>query len=65
MAKLKAFSTTLTEEEIRDILSESNADTSSEVDFEAFLRVSDLFLHFYVVYFYLMSKNNGIGTTGI
>ncbi|XP_021906098.1 fimbrin-1-like isoform X1 [Carica papaya] len=38
MAKLKAFSTTLTEEEIRDILSESNADTSSEVDFEAFLR---------------------------
>lgn len=39
MVKLKAFSTTLTEDEIRKILSESYGDTNDEIDFETFLRV--------------------------
>lgn len=40
MAKLKAFSTMFTEEDIKGILAELHADTSAEIDFEAFLRVS-------------------------
>ncbi|XP_022753076.1 fimbrin-1-like isoform X2 [Durio zibethinus] len=39
MVKLKAFSTMLTEDEIRQILSESYSDMSNEIDFETFLRV--------------------------
>ncbi|XP_022716815.1 fimbrin-1-like [Durio zibethinus] len=39
MVKLKAFSTMLTEEEIRQILCESYSDMSNEIDFETFLRV--------------------------
>lgn len=38
MAKLKAFSTMFTEEDIKGILAELHADTSAEIDFEAFLR---------------------------
>ncbi|KAH7544458.1 hypothetical protein JRO89_XS15G0169700 [Xanthoceras sorbifolium] len=38
MVKLKAFSTMFTEEDIKGILAESYADTSDEIDFEAFLR---------------------------
>lgn len=38
MAKLKAFSTMFTEEDIKGILAESYADTGDEIDFEAFLR---------------------------
>ncbi|XP_039027017.1 fimbrin-1-like [Hibiscus syriacus] len=39
MVKLKAFSALLTEDEIRQILGESYSDTSTEIDFETFLRV--------------------------
>ncbi|KAE8734932.1 Fimbrin-3 [Hibiscus syriacus] len=39
MMKLKAFSTLLTEDEIRQILGESYTDMSTEIDFETFLRV--------------------------
>ncbi|WRX28197.1 Calponin homology domain - like 10 [Theobroma cacao] len=39
MVKLKAFSTMLTEDEIRQILDESYSDMSNEIDFETFLRV--------------------------
>ncbi|XVE80461.1 hypothetical protein DITRI_Ditri14bG0141500 [Diplodiscus trichospermus] len=39
MVKLKAFSTMLTEDEIRQILGESYTDMSIEIDFETFLRV--------------------------
>ncbi|GMJ05056.1 fimbrin 1, ARABIDOPSIS THALIANA FIMBRIN 1 [Hibiscus trionum] len=39
MVKLKAFSALLTEDEIRQILGESYTDMSTEIDFEAFLRV--------------------------
>lgn len=38
MAKLKAFSTMFTEEDIKGILAESYADPGDEIDFEAFLR---------------------------
>lgn len=40
MAKLKAFSTMFTEEDIKGILAESYADPGDEIDFEAFLRVN-------------------------
>ena len=43
MVKLKAFSTMLTEDEIRQILGESYSDMSNEVDFETFLRVSHIY----------------------
>lgn len=39
MAKLKAFRELLSEEEIREILSESYSNISEEIDFETFLRV--------------------------
>lgn len=40
MAKLKAFSTMFTEEDIKGILAESYADPGDEIDFETFLRVN-------------------------
>lgn len=40
MAKLKAFSTMFTEEDIKGILAESYAGAGDEIDFEAFLRVN-------------------------
>lgn len=42
MVMLKAFTTMFTEEQVRDILSELYSDMGSEVDFEAFLKVSYL-----------------------
>lgn len=44
MAKLKAFSSTFKEEDIKGILAESYADSSIEIDFESFLRVSSFCL---------------------
>lgn len=40
LVKLKYFSETFSEEEIGAILAESNSDTSNEINFEEFLRVS-------------------------
>ncbi|XP_022852567.1 fimbrin-5-like [Olea europaea var. sylvestris] len=39
MAKLKAFSDKLNEEEIRRVLEESNSDFTDEIDFEGFLKM--------------------------
>lgn len=55
MAKLKAFTDKLDEEEIKSILKEVGADFSNEIDFESFLRVS-LFLGSLRVFFFLSRK---------
>ena len=44
LAKLKAVTELLTEDEIKNILKESSPDLDEEVDFESFLRVCMLFL---------------------
>lgn len=41
MKKLKAFTEMYSEDEIRGILGDSGTDFTSDVDFEAFLRVSN------------------------
>lgn len=40
MGKLKGLNQVVTEQEIADILAESYPDTTHELDFEAFLRVT-------------------------
>lgn len=60
MAKLKAFSTMYTEEDIKGILAESYSDMDTEIDFEAFLRVCCLYVSvaFYLYSFYPLSITN-------
>lgn len=42
MCKIKAFQEILSEDDIKSILSESSSNMSEEVDFEMFLRVSEI-----------------------
>lgn len=46
MCKLKAFSQSFKEENIKEILSESASDMNQEIDFEDFLKVMSQFIFF-------------------